>query len=123
MARVSESELPELLRSTAAYEGEPETRLALRFLALTFVRTIELRQAEWMEIDLERRESRIPAEKMKMRRVHIVPLAEQTIALLSELRALTGHRRWLFPNSRRPLQQMSENTILYACTVWAIAAA
>lgn len=114
MARVGESELPELLRSIATYEGEPETRLALRFLALTFVRTIELRQAEWTEIDLERREWRIPAEKMKMRRVHIVPLAEQTIALLSELRALTGHRRWLFPNSRRPLQQMSENTILYA---------
>ncbi|WP_260430265.1 tyrosine-type recombinase/integrase [Burkholderia stagnalis] len=66
MARVGESELPELLRSIATYEGEPETRLALRFLALTFVRTIELRQAEWTEIDLERREWRIPAEKMKM---------------------------------------------------------
>lgn len=63
MARVSESELPELLRSIAAYEGEPETRLALRFLALTFVRTIELRQAEWTEIDLERREWRIPGRE------------------------------------------------------------
>ncbi len=114
MRRIGESELPNLLEKIDQYEGEPVTRLALRLLMLTFVRTMELRFAEWTELDLVRCEWRIPAEKMKMRAAHIVPLCKQAIAVLEELQALTGSRRWLFPNANTAQKPMSENTVLYA---------
>jgi integrase len=107
-------ELPELLHKIEHYDGEPLTRLALRFLALTFVRTIELRFAEWTEFNLSKGEWRIPAEKMKTRTQPIVPLCRQTIALLETLQTLTGRYRWLFPQLRNPEKNLSENTILYA---------
>lgn len=114
MTRIDASELPELMRKIDSYQGQPETRLALKLLALTFVRTIELRHAEWSEIDAEKAEWRIPADKMKMARTHIVPLSRQALNVIEELRGLTGGGQWLFPhvwNCRRP---MSENTVLYA---------
>jgi integrase len=114
MARIDESDLPELLRNIDAYEGEPETRLALRFLNLTFVRTIELRHAEWSEIDTERAEWRIPADKMKKRRPHIVPLSKQALAVLEEIRPLTGAKRWVFTSPVRRNQPLSENFVLSA---------
>jgi integrase len=67
-------DLPEFLRALSAYDGAARTRLALRLAVLTFVRTTELRAARWDEIDLEAGEWRIPAERMKMRAPHIVPL-------------------------------------------------
>ncbi len=69
--RVSEAELPELMEKILTYEGDYQTRLALQFMALTFVRTSELRFAEWTEIDEKKKEWRIPPEKMKMRSRHI----------------------------------------------------
>jgi len=75
------------------------------------VRPGELRRAEWQEIDLERAEWRIPAAKMKMREEHIVPLSSQAIAILRDLKALTGTRRFVFPSVRTPDRPMSENTI------------
>ncbi|EIF29503.1 Integrase [Burkholderia sp. Ch1-1] len=114
MARIDESALPELLRKIDAYQGEPETRLALRFLNLTFVRTIELRHAEWPEIDIERAEWRSPAEKMKKRRPHIVPLSRQALAVLEEIRPLTGAGRWVFTSPVRRNQPLSENFVLSA---------
>jgi len=114
MARVSETELPELLKAIAAYVGDRRTRIAVQLLALTFVRTGELRFAEWQELNLDGAEWRIPADRMKMRTAHIVPLSKQAIALLGELRELTGKRRWLFPSPRNPEQPISENTVLYA---------
>lgn len=114
MTRVDASELPGLMRKIDAYQGRQETRLAIKLLALTFVRTIELRHAEWTEIDVEKAEWRIPADKMKMARPHIVPLARQTLGVIEELHELTGGGRWLFPHAWRGLQPMSENTVLYA---------
>ncbi|MFM0162808.1 tyrosine-type recombinase/integrase [Paraburkholderia sediminicola] len=114
MARVDESELPELLRKIDAYQGEPETRLALKFLSLTFVRTIELREAEWSEIDTKRAEWRIPGEKMKKRRPHIVPLSRQALAVLEEVRPLTGGRKWVFTSPIRRDQPLSANFVLSA---------
>ncbi len=78
---------------------------------LTFVRTKELRAAEWLEIDLGRAEWRVPAERMKMREPHIVPLSKQAVELLRELHTLTGGQRWLFPNYRRPKTCMSATTL------------
>jgi integrase len=90
------------------------TRSALLLAAYTFVRTGELRAAEWSEFNLEAAEWRIPSERMKMRATHFVPLARQAVDLLVELRALTGRSRWVFPNERNSRKPMSENTMLYA---------
>jgi integrase len=100
-----------LLRATAAYEGAPETRLALELLALTFVRPGELRAAEWKEFDLEAGVWSIPAEKMKMKRPHRVPLASQALAVLRELQLINGQGKFLFPSVRSAARCMSENTI------------
>jgi integrase len=114
MARVSEGELPELLAAIDGYDGDRRTKLALRLLSLTFVRTVELRFAEWSEFDLERAEWRIPAPRMKMRQPHIVPLSRQALAVIQAIRDTTTNKRWLLPSPRNPEQPISENTILYA---------
>ncbi|HDR9100771.1 TPA: tyrosine-type recombinase/integrase [Burkholderia vietnamiensis] len=114
MKRVSEAELPELMQKISAYDGDLQTRLALQFMALTFVRTSELRFAEWTEIDEKKKEWRIPGEKMKMRTPHIVPLSKQTLEVIAKLRELNGHSQFLFPSRSSSKKPMSENTILYA---------
>ena len=111
---LKENELPLYLRRLEAYDGSQQTRLALRFLLLTFVRTNELRAAQWTEIDWDKAEWRIPAERMKMKELHIVPLSRQTIAVLRELEKHSGNRQYIFPNEHRPVTFMSENTMLYA---------
>jgi integrase len=90
-ARVDARELPALLRAVEVYQGKPVTRLAIKLIALTFVRTSELIGARWDEIDLEARRWDIPAERMKMRTPHIVPLATQALEVLELLRAVTGN--------------------------------
>jgi integrase len=100
-----------LLRAISEYEGAPETRNALQLLALTFVRPGELRSSEWSEFDLHRAVWSIPGEKMKMHRPHQVPLAPQALAILRDLRAITGKGRFVFPSARTADRCMSENTI------------
>jgi integrase len=112
-AYIRPHELPEYLKKLEAYDGSLQTKLALKFLLLTFVRTGELRGAEWAEIDLDKAEWRIPAERMKMRDPHIVPLSRQAVALLKELQRLSAHWRYVFPNQHKPSGFMSENTMLY----------
>jgi len=114
MARVTEAELPELMRKIAAYDGEFQTRLALQFLALTFVRTGEMRFAEWSEIDGAKAEWRIPAERMKMPSPHIVPLSTQALELIRQLREINGRWRWVFPSQSNTQKPISENTVLFA---------
>ncbi|MCA8104763.1 tyrosine-type recombinase/integrase [Burkholderia sp. AU36459] len=114
MKRVSEAELPELMQKISAYDGDFQTRLALQFMALTFVRTSELRFAEWTEIDEKKKEWKIPAEKMKMRSPHIVPLSTQALKVIAQLRELNGHSQFIFPSRSSSKKPMSENTILYA---------
>jgi integrase len=110
MARVSGRELPALLRAIDGYDGKPITRLALQLMALTFVRTSELIGAPWSEIDGD--VWRIPKERMKLPAPHIVPLSTQALALLADLKKITGDGVYLFPGERRGA--MSNNTILYA---------
>lgn len=107
-------ELPEFLQRLSAYDGHPQTRLAVTLLMLTFVRTTELRGATWEELDLDKGEWRIPAERMKMRRDHIVPLSRQAVAAFRELHRLNGQWKYVFPNPHKPLKHMSENAVLYA---------
>jgi len=101
----------ELLRVIQGYSGSLVTRCALQLAPLVFVRPAELRNAEWSEFDLKAGEWRIPAAKMKMRAVHIVPLSGQAVAILRELEPLTGAGRYLFPSSRGRGRPMSENTV------------
>ncbi len=103
-----------LLQAINAYEGFFVTKCALQLAPLFFVRPGELRHAEWSEFDLEKAEWRIPAEKMKMREQHIVPLSTQAITLLQELKAFTGHSKYVFPSVRSSKRPMSENTVLGA---------
>ncbi len=113
-AYIKPNELQEYLGKLAEYDGALQTQLALKFLLLTFVRTGELRGAEWSEIDFDKAEWRIPAERMKMKDPHIVPLSRQAVTILRELQPITGQWRYVFPNQHKPSGQMSENTILYA---------
>ena len=91
--------------------GGPVVQAALRFAPMVFVRTGELRHAEWREIDTEKAEWRIPAEKMKQDRIHIVPLSTQALDILEELRPITGAGRHVFPSIRTAARPISENTI------------
>jgi integrase len=113
-AHLKAIELPEFVRKLSAYCGHPQTRLAVTLLMLTFVRTTELRGATWEDIDLDKGEWRIPAERMKMRRDHIVPLSRQAVAAFTELRRLNGGWKYVFPNPHKPIKHMSENAVLYA---------
>lgn len=100
-----------LMRAIHGYKGYPVTRFALLLAPLVFVRPGELRHAEWIEIDLENAEWRIPAEKMKAREQHIVPLSRQAVRVLEELKPLTGRGRYVFPSIRTNQRPMSENTV------------
>ena len=100
-----------ILRAIEHYDGHPVVRAALRLAPLVFVRPGELRYAEWSEIDIDGREWRIPAAKMKMRQPHRVPLAIQAITILKELRNVTGNGRYLFPSIRSVTRPISENTL------------
>ena len=113
-ARVEAKELPALLRAIEAYQGTPVTRLAIKLLALTFVRTSELIGARWEEFDLQAGQWRIPAERMKMRTEHIVPLSLQAIQILQILHGITSHSKLLFPGERDHSKPISNNTILKA---------
>lgn len=104
----------ELLRAINGYRGEFVTQCALRLIPLVFVRSIELRTAEWSEFYFEAAEWRIPAHKMKMKTMHIVPLSKQAISILLELQAITGDGKYLFPSVRSVQRPMSDNTVLGA---------
>ncbi|MBW9265840.1 MAG: integrase arm-type DNA-binding domain-containing protein [Candidatus Thiodiazotropha sp. (ex. Lucinisca nassula)] len=104
-------QIGELLRAIDGYQGQFVTRCALQLAPLVFVRPGELRHAEWSEIDLDMAEWRIPAEKMKMSTVHIVPLSTQAVAILIEIKPLTGYGKYVFPGIRSNKRPMSENTV------------
>jgi integrase len=113
-ARVDAKDLPDLLRAIEVYRGKVITRLAMKLLALTFVRTSELIEARWEEIDLKAHRWNIPPERMKMDTPHIVPLARQAVELLELLHTITGAGELIFPGNRDPMKPMSNNTILLA---------
>lgn len=113
-ARLDAKELPGLLRHIEVYQGSSVTRLAMKLMAMTFVRTSELIGARWEEFDLDTARWDIPAERMKMKTPHIVLLSRQAVQLLRTLHTLTGHRELLFPGERKHQKPMSNNTILKA---------
>lgn len=108
---LSREALPDFVKKLEAYPGTPEVKQALKLLMLTFVRPGELRGARWEEFDLEAKVWRIPGERMKMKAPHLVPLSRQALALLEELRPLTGRFALLFPGVNDRERPISENTL------------
>lgn len=113
--------LGELLRAIDGYQGTPVVRAALALAPLVFLRPGELRKAEWAEFDLDGAIWTVPADRMKGRLKakqngpdHVVPLAPQSVAILRELRPLTGSGRYVFPNPLTGERPMSDNGVLSA---------
>ena len=109
-AALKESDLPDFFRKLRAYGGEPQTKLGLELVAHTFVRTDEIRFATWDEISEDF--WRIPGERMKNGKDHIIPLSRQVKAILKEMRAVAGTTKWLISTNGKPV---SENCLLFAC--------
>lgn len=104
----------QLMRDIQTYEGHIETRIALRVSAYLFQRPNEIRRMEWLELDFEKRLWSLPAEKMKMGESHFVPLPEQVVQLLQEIKPFTGHGLYVFPALTDRKKPMSDNTIRLA---------
>ncbi|MGK2724033.1 tyrosine-type recombinase/integrase [Serratia sp. CY68758] len=104
-------EIPDFLRALDSYTGSRLVQIATKLLMITGVRTIELRAALWSEFDLDNAIWEIPAERMKMRRSHLVPLSTQALKLLNELKMMTGNYRYVFPGRNDPNKPMSEASI------------
>ncbi|MGW9331577.1 tyrosine-type recombinase/integrase [Bosea sp. NPDC055594] len=100
-----------LLRAVDGYEGARLTTAALKLVALLFPRPGELRWAEWLEFDIAQAVWTVPAGRMKMRRPHAIPLPRQALAVLEEVRRISGNGRYLFPSERSVERPMSENTL------------
>jgi integrase len=107
------AKIRDLLCAMAAFSGSNTVKNALWFSAYVFQRPGEVRHMEWAEVNIENREWRIPAEKMKMRRPHIVPLSNQTFEIVKNMEDFTGYGKYVFPSIRTPdgSRPMSENTI------------
>ncbi|MCB1782853.1 MAG: tyrosine-type recombinase/integrase [Alphaproteobacteria bacterium] len=107
-------EIPELLNAIDRNDARlhTDTRLAIRLLMLTFVRTKELIEAKWEEFDLDNAQWVIPAERMKMRNEHVVPLSRQAVDMLKDLKERNERWEWVFPGHHSPRKHMSNNTIL-----------
>lgn len=112
--KLEESQLPEFLEKLENYDGEILTKLALKFLINTFVRTIELRGAKWDEINFNDKQWHIPPQRMKMGFKHIVPLSKQTLRILEDIKKINNNSDFIFPSQKNKHKQMSENTMLFA---------
>jgi len=110
-APIDPKDVAPLLRAIDVYEGSYVVKCALQLAPLLFVRPGELRAAEWTEMDLDAGEWNIPAERMKMKIAHLVPLCRQAVEILKDLKPLTGHSKYVFPCHRSPLRCMSENAV------------
>lgn len=115
-AAIQPDEIPAFLKALRSNKGRlyPLTQMAVELLMLTFVRTSELIEARWEEIDWKHKQWLIPAARMKMRRDHIVPLSTQALAILEQLKEISGNRDYIFPGQVNPKNHMSNNTILQA---------
>lgn len=110
-AKLDDKGLTALHVAVSGYGGQMLTKLAIELLMLTALRTIEVRGADWQEIDFEHKVWNVPASRMKRRIAHAVPLSVQALAVLEKLKVLTGGKGWLFPNSRRPTTFMASTTV------------
>jgi integrase len=108
---LSEREFRDFIRNFHNIGGEKLTKLALKLLILTFVRSVELRGARWSEFDFEKKEWRIPAERMKMKEQHIVHLSKQSLMIIKEIKEISCNNDLLFPHRNDKLKTMSDDTL------------
>lgn len=108
---LTEEEIADFKARLARFRGARQTTIALNLLLLLFCRTIELRRAEWVDVDFEKEQWVIPAEKMKMGRVHVVPLSRQALVLLKELHRITGGGSLVWPSARNPSVMTCATTV------------
>lgn len=113
-ACIEPEEFPQLLRDMETYKGDDLTKAVMNLLALTFVRTGELIGAKWDEIKWEREEWHIPAERMKMKRPHMVPLSRQAMDILRHVHTMTGHREHIFHSGAAKSKHISNGAVLMA---------
>ena len=114
-AFLKHEELPEFFRTLNTYSGSIVVKLAMRLQVLTGLRPGELRQGEWAEIDFEKRLWEVPPSRMKKRRPHCVPLSDQAIAILEQLKPITGHYQFIFPgriHHSKPMSEMAMNVLI-----------
>lgn len=109
-AALGPTDLPEFLAKLDVYEGDPHTIHALRLLMLTAARPGEVRNARWEEFELDTKLWRVPAERMKMRTEHVIPLSAQAVAIVEAMKPLSGGRELVFPSPFYPSKPLSENT-------------
>ncbi|QSX28586.1 integrase arm-type DNA-binding domain-containing protein [Shewanella cyperi] len=105
------AEVGRLLASIESFQGSNTVKLALQLSALFFCRPGELRHLEWIDINWDERVIEISAEKMKMREAHMIPLSDQALSILQELRCFNDHSRYVFPSARGPSRPMSDNAV------------
>ncbi|MFP1749473.1 integrase domain-containing protein [Lonsdalea quercina] len=111
MPSIRPDQLPQLMQTMRLANIELPTRCLFMWQLLTLTRPVEAAETRWQDIDLDAKEWRIPAERMKMKRVHIVPLSEQALAILELMRPLSSHREYVFPSRIKPLQPMNSQTV------------
>ncbi|MBT1839927.1 tyrosine-type recombinase/integrase [Atlantibacter hermannii] len=114
-AFLKHEELPEFFRTLNTYSGSIVVKLAMRLQVLTGLRPGELRQGEWAEIDFDKRLWEVPPSRMKKRRPHCVPLSAQAIAILEQLKPITGHYQFIFPgriHHSKPMSEMAMNVLI-----------
>ncbi|MCX9070633.1 tyrosine-type recombinase/integrase [Citrobacter portucalensis] len=114
-AFLASDELPDFFRTLNTYSGSSVVKLAMRLQVLTGLRPGELRQGEWAEIDFDKRLWEVPPARMKKRRPHCVPLSDQAIAILEQLRLVTGNCRFIFPGRiqhSKPMSEMAMNVLI-----------
>ena len=114
MKHVDIDELPALLQAIEVYHGHDQTRLGMKFLAYSFCRTIELRMMKWAHIDFPNRLWRVDIDNLKIARKHVVPLSDQMLAVLEEMKLITGHYEYVFYNTgtRQPYSEEFINNAL-----------
>ena len=114
MKALSSKDFPQFLRDLDSSVNVTDVvRNGLKLITLTFVRPGEIRYAEWKDIDLDEKEWRIPAEKTKMKREHVVPLSKQAIAVLDTMKKISGELDYIFPGYRNHTNPISENALTY----------
>ena len=109
--RISIEEIPTLIKSIHSAKIEKKTQLLILFQLLTMVRPNEASNASWSEFDFDKKEWNIPAERMKVRFLHTVPLSSQVMALIEQLRPMTGHNKYLFTHRSDLKKAMSSSTV------------
>lgn len=110
-AHIQANELPQFFAKLNHYQGDPLTCYALKLLIHTFLRPGEIRKGRWSEIDWENKVWRVPAERMKSKREHLIPLTHEVILILREIQKHSGHYELMFPNRSKSYTPMSENTL------------